>query len=150
VGFASQAPRSSGPFGVSLKDVANLLQTLIEFCATVEALAGLDEIRTGRIAVPFPNIYYKRIFARNYTSYAPSVVSLRMESPLVLDLLTNITGVGGVGAAAAYLLKHPDEVGSWLPRVRGSWHEAQARADQAKEAHRKLREAGLIVEELGD
>ena len=65
-----------------------------------------------------------------------------MESPLMIEL------IGSVLTGALFLLKHPELIGGWLPRVRESWFDARAAADRARESYQALKNAGIEVEDL--
>lgn len=136
-----------------------ILETVNTFCVTVdlaavfamkEANADVRWLRRARWHEPGTrdtgDVNFED-YQRWQADVEPTVRGMTMHSPLVLDIVTRVTGAGGLAATAAYLFKHPEQIGSWLPRVRASWYDARTEAEKARRAHERLMLAGMQVEE---
>jgi hypothetical protein len=69
---------------------------------------------------------------------------LRIESPMELTLavVQAVGQGGGVAAACIYavhllakVMRDPERVGAWLPRLRAGWHKGMAQMEQARQEH---------------
>jgi hypothetical protein len=60
--------------------------------------------------------------------------------------------MGGICAARREhpSLKHPEAIGSWLPKVRASWYKAQVEVEKARRLHAEIMEANIIVIGAGE
>ena len=84
------------------------------------------------------------------------IARLRIESPMELTLATVAAG-GGLAAVAWYsvhllakAIRHPQDIGAWIPRVIAGWHKGQAEKDQARQAREEAereREDQLAIRE---
>jgi hypothetical protein len=73
-----------------------------------------------------------------------AIARLQIESPMDLAVVAQ----GGVTLVAAYsvhllaqVLRHPDQIGTWLPRLVASWHDGWREAAQAKGLRRSAESA---------
>lgn len=121
-----------------------VLSSLSEFCVIADQAKLLEDIEylNARDAIENDRAPVRVL--------SPLVAGMSMESPLVVQIITSLAGTGGVGLGAAYLLKHPEAIGSWLPRVRAAWYMGQVEAEKARRLHSDLMEAGMVVEESSE
>lgn len=66
-----------------------------------------------------------------------AVSQLRIESPMEITLaVVESGGIFGISAYGIHLLRQvlcdPDRIGSWLPKLRESWHRGMANAESAR------------------
>jgi hypothetical protein len=135
---------------------AELLRELSEFCTVIDVSVAIEQrerirqIEAQANAVLPDDDSDRDQLPQLQQAASPRVLRLSMSSPLVVDIVTSVAGTGGISVGAAYLLKNPEALGSWIPRVRASWYQAQAEAETARRLHAKLIAAGMEVEELED
>jgi hypothetical protein len=107
------------PRGLTLDDLAQF----------ASLLAGLH----SEVAVPFVTEALYPPGSNIILPGFPYVASMRMGSPLVVQLLVD---PGGIAIASlgmiGYILRNPDKLGGFLPRIRESWHEGNRKALEAK------------------
>jgi hypothetical protein len=144
--------------GAPLAGVASVFESLTTFCQLVNFATVLENqsqlspeerqfyVETLQLAYTaspgkISAIDYQRIVGV-HSSLTPAVRRVSMGSPLTIELI----GSGLTGAL--FLLKHPESIGGWLPRVRESWFNARAAADRARENYQTLKNAGIEVEDL--
>lgn len=127
----------------SLEDVAQALLALNDLWATCYVLAAY---------------YYEPDYARSLTENAASLqlppvvppperLRIRKASPLWVELGSETLGQAGVVgltfALFAYCLRHPDEIGSFFPRIVETWHDGWSAAEQARRKRELLSEAAV-------
>jgi len=73
----------------------------------------------------------------------PTVVSISLDSPLILQLMVGAAAVPSL-RAFAQVIRDPQKLGSYIPKVRSSYFDAKAEEQKARERLRELRAGGEI------
>ena len=149
-------PSRQGDMDVNLSILHEALGILDEFCAITNLAAGLeaDDFNEAQLSA----LESFQSMRENNPSHvdtieldfavrsfiAPKVRRVSMHSPLIIEL------AGSVTTGALFLLKNPDKIGGWLPRVRQQWYRQQLEAERAKRAYEALTEIGIEVEDLDE
>lgn len=149
--------RPVGRDNVSLSTLHDALGLLDEFCSITnlaslleeggvsgDELAGLEMLISYRNRPADHSDLLVQLDPTVRSLVAPIVRRVSMNSPLVIEL------IGSLSAGSLFLLKNPEKIGSWIPRVRAHWFQAQAEAERAKRAYNELKRAGIEVAELED
>jgi hypothetical protein len=79
----------------------------------------------------------------------PRVARISMGSPLVTQVVAGSGGIVSLGMIG-FILRNPDKLGAFLPRIRESWNESSKRALEAKfeyiETRAKLQARGEPIQ----
>jgi hypothetical protein len=108
-------------------------------CDFGDVVAGLD----GAVAV----VHHELAWVQERAGRAPAdrlvIAQLRIGSPMELSLITQGVGVTAITGYAIYLfaqiVKDPQRVGAWLPRLVAGWHTGMNELDEAR--RKRLRPA---------
>lgn len=71
----------------------------------------------------------------------PSVASIQMASPLVSQIAAGSNGIVALGLVG-YILRNPERLGEFLPRIQEAWYNSRASAQEAKENLQRLNARG--------
>ena len=105
------------PSGLTLEDLARFTSLLFELHNDVAVPYVTEELYgPGSNVVP---------------PKSPRVARISMASPLVTQLLAGSGGIVSLGMVG-FILKNPDKLGEFLPRISESWYETKIRAVEAK------------------
>lgn len=74
----------------------------------------------------------------------PWLLTAQMASPWYLALLTGPP----TATVLWWLLRHPDEIGSWLPKIRVAWNDGMADLEVAKRRRAAIHNAAVARAEL--
>ncbi len=91
------------------------------------------------VAVPYVMSASWRFDRANEPPGSPTVRAIRMNSPLIAELLSpvNEAGVLALGVVG-YILRHPETLGGWVGRVRKAWYESRMQAVEARQAYDRV------------
>jgi hypothetical protein len=124
---------------LSLLDLAQLVTDLDEVYATMAQFVYFDSIASEHAAeVSRPLDEVER----------PMVVAISRDSPLFLQLMAAGVAVPSLRALAA-VLRDPQKLGSYIPKVKSSFYDAEAEALKARARLNKLRDRGKITVKEG-
>ena len=102
----------------------------------------------SEVAVPYVTEELQQVGSNVVPSEPPYVARISMASPLVTQLLAGSGGILSLGMVG-FILKNPDRLGEFLPRIRESWYRGNTRALEEKlqyiEARGRLRARGRAV-----
>jgi hypothetical protein len=106
------------------------------------------------IAVPYVTEEFYQPGSNVVLPGPPSVTTIRMSSPLLIELVSGPSGIGAVSLGmVAYILRHPDKLGGFIAEVRKTWHDGNREAEAAKlrrvEARLRYVEARARVQTRG-
>jgi len=107
----------------------------------VERLSLIDQFVS---TIDYVNTYRVNIMNREAppSMRSPIVLRARQDSPLLVELV----GSGSLTAAAAYLFKRPDKIGSFFPDIVTGFYDGIARAKEAKKQAALLYKAGANMD----
>jgi hypothetical protein len=76
----------------------------------------------AQVAAPYVTEEFGQLFQSQGDLVSPRVSYIRMNSPLIAELVSDSGGGLGVLALGmvAYMIKHPETLGGWLSRVRST------------------------------
>jgi hypothetical protein len=113
----------------SLLDLARLLTDLDEVYKTMAQFVYFDAMASENAAeVPRPLDEVER----------PKVVVISRDSPLILQLMAGAAAVPSLRAFVA-VLRDPEKLGSYIPKVKSAYYDAAAEEHKARERLDKLR-----------
>lgn len=107
------------PRGITLNDLAIFASLIADLHSDVAIPYVTEELYQpgSNVVLPTP----------------PLVSTIRMSSPLVIELVSGPSGIGAVTLGmVAYILKHPERLGGFITQVRKSWHDGNREAEAAK------------------
>jgi hypothetical protein len=125
------------PFRMELDDLAQFTSLLFEL--------------HNEVAVPYLTPGRRRGWLERNTPQSPVVVGISMASPFVTQFVAGSGGVLSLGMVG-FILKNPDRLGEFLPRIRESWYRGNRRALEQKvryvEAKGELDARGNAIQEF--
>jgi hypothetical protein len=98
------------------------------------------EDSSEQVASELSKIRSRLLESRRHDTISLTVSRLRIESPMELTLaVIHGTGVTGLVAYSVHLLVHvmrdPERVGAWLPRLVAGWHKGMTEVEEARQDH---------------
>lgn len=124
------------------EDYINSLSERLDSCTliwnprdlTIDDLAKFTSLLADihrEVAVPYVTEAFYPASSNRVPAEPPLIARMSMGSPLVTQLLAGSGGILSLGMVG-FILKNPDKLGEFLPRIRQSWHESNTRALEAK------------------
>jgi len=113
------------PRDLRLNDLTIFTSLLLDLYSNVAVPYVLTEDQSGSNVAP---------------PESPRVISIRMGSSLVIELLSEPSGIA-IAALGVFeiILKHPDRLGEFLPKVREYWYRGNIEADEQKQLLKDMR-----------
>jgi hypothetical protein len=105
------------PSSLTLDDLAKFTSLLVDL--------------HNEVAVPYITEEFYQPGSNVVPPKSPVVASMSMGSPLITQLFAESSGILSLGMVG-FILKSPDRLGEFLPRVSESWYEGKRRALEAK------------------
>ena len=97
----------------------------------------------SEVAVPYVTTQFSQSVESQEAPASPQVAYIRMESPLIAELISssgNGLGVLALGMVG-YLIKHPENLGGWLSRVRTASYRHRIEALEQRAEYLRTRAA---------
>lgn len=105
------------PSGLTLEDLAEFASLLCDL--------------HNEVAIPYVNDELYGPGSNVVSRGSPRVAHISMGSPLVTQLVAGSGGVLSLGMVG-FILKNPDRLGEFLPRISESWYRSKGKALEAK------------------
>ncbi|MBA4865948.1 hypothetical protein H1V43_32310 [Streptomyces sp. PSKA54] len=123
-----------------LNNIASAFSALDDLYLYADFLHKLDEVARDEPLTPevIDSVFWQaEVHAYNVTR--PEVRNLEMRSPLSLELFGLDSPVPPALAFLYWLLKNPERIAEFYPRLRESWHEGNMRAERAWHSRKELK-----------
>jgi hypothetical protein len=97
----------------------------------------------AEVAAPYVTAEFRQLFQSQGVLVSPRVSYIRMNSPLIAELVSDPGGGLGVLALGmvAYMIKHPETLGGWISRLRRASYRDRILALEEKDRYLRTKAA---------